>query len=131
MKIDIRFIPHAEHRFTTIGHWFVEGDTLIIQISNEICWKNKIAVLFHELIEASMCISRGITTEECDDFDSLFEKEYEAGVWPKSVEAGHDPRCPYRKGHKWGCRFERLVIFLLLASWNDLNAECDRLMGVE
>ncbi len=129
MKIDIQFIPHSQHKFTTIGHWFVDNDTLTIQISEEICWPNKIAVLFHELIESCMCISKGITTEECDAFDEIFEREYELGIWPKSVEAGYDPRCPYRRGHIWGSRFERVVIFLLGASWKDCNAECDKLMG--
>lgn len=130
MNIDIRFIPHAQHRFTTIGHWFVENGTLVIHVSEEICWQNKIAVIFHELIEAGICISKGITTEQCDAFDEVFEQEYERGVWPKSVEAGFDPRCPYRKGHVWGSRFERIVIFLLGANWKECNRECDILMGV-
>jgi len=130
MNIDLKFIPHADHRFTTIGHWYVVDDVLVIQISKEICFANKVAVIFHELIEAAMCISRGITTEECDAFDEMFEKEYDAGIWPRSVEAGFDMRCPYRRGHIWGSRFERIVIFLLGASWRECNAECDKLMGV-
>ena len=130
MNIEIRFIPHDQHRFTTIGYWYVLHETLFIEISKEICWENRIAVLFHELIEAAICISRDITTAECDAFDELFEQEYADGKWPLSVEAGHDPRCPYRSGHSWGCRFERLVIFLLGADKKKLDAECDRLMGI-
>ena len=128
MNRSVQFIPHLQHKFTTIGHWFVENDTLTIQISEEVCWENRVAVLFHELIESAMCIAKGITTEECDAFDALFEREYEEGKWPKSVEAGFDPRCPYRKGHIWGTRFEKLVIFLLGASRKKLDAECNRLM---
>ena len=131
MKIDILFIPHADHKFTTIGHWAVEGDTLRIWISEEICWENRVSVLFHELIESSMCIAKGITTEECDAFDDMFEREYEAGIWPFSVEAGFDPRCPYRKGHIWGSRFEWLVLWLLGADKKKCDAECNKLMGVE
>lgn len=130
MKIQIDFIPHSQHRFTTIGHWFFKGDTLFIQISQEISWKNKIAVLFHELIEATICLADGVTTEECDAFDELFEKEYAEGKWPKSVEAGFDKRCPYRRGHIWGSRSERVIIWLLRGSWKELNEECDKLMGV-
>lgn len=130
MKIDIQFIPHASHRFTTIGHWFVDGDTLVIQISEEVCWENRVAVLFHELIEAAWCIAKGVTTAECDEFDAVFELEYAAGVWPYSVEAGFDKRCPYRKGHVWGSRFERLVLWILGADKRACDAECDRLMGV-
>jgi hypothetical protein len=127
-KIEINFIPHKEHKFTTIGHWAVENEILKIWISEEICWQNKAAVLFHELIEVFICISKGITTAECDEFDELFEKEYENGIWSKSIEAGFDKRCPYRIGHIWGSRFERIVIFLLGASWKDCNKECDELM---
>ena len=126
--IDIKFIPHKDHQFTTIGHWAVYDGHLRIYISEEICWQNKFAVLFHELIEVGMCLAKGITTEECDVFDALFEAEYDAGKWPRSVEAGFDPRCPYRAGHKWGSRFERVVIWLLGANWKKCNEECERLM---
>jgi len=127
-RIDLKFIPHETHEFTTIGHWRVDGDAITIFISEEISWQNKFAVLFHELIEVGMCLSAGITTEECDAFDALFEAEYDVGIWPRSVEAGFDPRCPYRVGHKWGSRFERVVIWLLGANWKECNAECERLM---
>ena len=130
MNISVQFIPHTQHRFTTIGHWFVVDDTLHIQISREICWENKVAVLFHELIEAAWCINHAITTEQCDAFDDLFEREYEEGKWPKSVEAGMDKRCPYRKGHIWGRRFEWLVLFALGANKKKCDAECDALMGI-
>jgi hypothetical protein len=131
MKIEIQFIPHANHKHTTIGYWYVENDTLTIQISEEICWENRVAVLFHELIESAWCISKGITTAECDAFDDMFELEYASGLWPKSVEAGFDKRCPYRKGHVWGSRFEKLVLWILGADKKACDAECDALMGVE
>jgi hypothetical protein len=128
--IDVKLIPHKDHQFTTIGHWTgPEVDGIVrIYISREICWQNIVAVLFHELIEFFMCYSKGITTAECDAFDELFEQEYDAGIWPKSVEAGFDPRCPYRKGHLWGTRFERLVIWLIGGDWKACNKECDQLM---
>ncbi len=128
MNIDIQFIPHSEHRFTTIGYWFVENETLTIQISKEISWQNKIATIFHELIEAGICIKDGITTAQCDAFDELFEQEYQDGLWPVEKEAGFDRRCPYRKGHVWGHRMERIVMFLLGVDWNESNEECLRLM---
>ena len=128
MKIDVRFIPHSSHRHTTIGYWRVMGDTLVIEISEEICWENRLAVLFHELIEAAWCIAHGITTAHCDEFDDLFELEYAAGRWAKSVEAGFDRRCPYRRGHIWGSRFERLVLWIIGADKAACDAECDRLM---
>jgi len=74
MKINVKFVPHKKHKFTTIGYWFVENDTLNIWISEELSWENRVLVLFHELIESAYCIRKGITTEECDEFDALFEK---------------------------------------------------------
>jgi hypothetical protein len=130
MDLTIDFIPHKDHQFTTIGHWFEDADGLHIQISRELNWKFQVAVLFHELIEVFMCEAQGVKTPECDVFDALFESEYERGVWPKSVEAGMDKRCPYRKGHIWGRRFERLVIFLLGASWREYGDACDELLGI-
>lgn len=128
MNINIEFIPHKQHRFTTIGYWFVKDDLLTVQVSREISWRNKIATIFHELMEAGYCIARGITTEECDEFDAMFEKEYEDGRWPVEVEAGFDKRCPYRKGHIWGCRFEWIVMFLLRADKEAEDEECLALM---
>jgi len=129
-QIKIEFIPHADHIHTTIGYWEVEGDLLTIQVSEEMCFANKAAVIFHELIEAFWCISKGVTTAECDEFDDMFEKEYEAGLWPYSVEAGFDKRCPYRKGHVWGSRFEWVVLKILGANKKECDAECNKLMGV-
>lgn len=128
MNIEIEFIPHKQHRFTTIGYWFVQDGTLYIQVSNEISWQNKIATVFHELIEAGICISKGITTEECDAFDAQFEEEYKRKKWDINTEAGLDKRCPYRKGHIWGNRLEWLVMFLLGADKKIHDKECLMLM---
>jgi len=133
MRINIKFIDQKDHKFTTIGHWFEtyeHGDVILnIQIS-KMFWKYQMAVLFHELIEVAICQSKNIHTVECDIFDAMFETEYEAGVWPKSVEAGFDKRCPYRVGHIWGSRFERVVIWLLGAKWRDYTDATNKLMGV-
>jgi hypothetical protein len=128
MKIKINFIPHKDHLFTTLGHWAYDEWELNIWVSDEICWQNKVLVIAHELIEVAVCINEGITTEECDKFDALFESEYDAGIWTKDIEAGYDKRCPYRKGHIWGGRFERLVCWILGGDWKKLNAECNELM---
>ena len=126
MKIFIT--PQKKQRFTTVGHW--EGDTIdkvTFWASDMSDWRFMVAVLFHELIEWSWCVSHGITTDHCDAFDELFEEEYKAGR-SKEDEAGYDKRCPYRKGHVWGGRFERVVIWILGARWKDYVNECNNLM---
>lgn len=130
MNINILSIEQRDHRFTTIGDWW-EDDAGILQIRiTKMPWRFEVAVLFHELIEFFICKADGIKTKECDEFDALFEREYESGIWPKSVEAGFDKRCPYRKGHVWGSRFERVTIWVLGASWREYCDFTDNLMGV-
>src|SRR5258708_33385114 len=124
MDFNIRGIPQDKQRFTTLGDWWEDELGLQIRITN-MHWKYQVAILMHELIEFSICKSEGITTEECDAFDTLFEQEYESGKWPKSVEAGFDRRCPYRRGHWWGDKFERLTIFLLGGTWKSYLKACD------
>lgn len=131
MNINIEIIPQKEHRFTTIGDWWVdENGNLQVKISKMADWRYEIAVLFHELIEFFICKHLGITTEECDEFDAFYETQYEQGIIDRSKEAGFDKRCPYRKGHIWGARFERMIVFLLGASWKKYIKDCDDLMQI-
>lgn len=128
--MDIFLIPQSKQRFTTVGYWAGDSiDEVRFWISIMSDWRFMIAVLFHETIEWSWCRTHWITTAQCDAFDQLFEEEYKAGR-SEEDEAGYDKRCPYRKGHVWGGRFERVVIWILGARWKDYVAECNKLMGI-
>ena len=131
MNINLKIIPQDEHRFTTIGDWWVdEKGVLQMRISKMADWRYEVAVLFHELIEFFVCKHLGIETKECDEFDLFYETQYEKGLIDRSKEAGFDKRCPYQKGHRWGARFERLIIWILGASWKKYLADCNRLMNI-
>lgn len=131
-KIDIKFIPQSEHKYTTIGYWTFDEKTgeLIITVSLMTDWRYMIAVVFHEMKEAAWCIAHGITQKECDDFDDEFEKLYESGKVQLSQEPGEDSKCPYYIGHMLGEADEALVVSLLGASWVGYLKETNALMGI-
>jgi hypothetical protein len=127
--ITIEFIPQYDQRFTTQGDWWETADTLQVRVTQCDDWRYQVPVLMHELIEFFWCKAHGVTTEECDAFDVLFEQEYEDGKWNRTVEAGFDRRCPYRGGHKWGHKFERLTCWMLRVSWMKYEEYMDSLIG--
>lgn len=114
----IRFIPLMENRVTTLGDWGEDENGFWMTITEMSDWRMEFLVLIHELTEWAICQYMGVTTEEADAFDALFEKEYAQGLHPIEQEAGFDKRCPFRKGHIWGARMERLFSWFLGVNWD-------------
>ena len=152
MKINIFTIKQHEQRFTTIGDWKILYSTITRRVGgrkhegvidltrpNELTiwitempdWRWWISVLVHELVEVCYCMLKGITNKECDDFDAWYETQYDAGLIPKSQEAGYDKRCPYRVGHVWGDRISWAVDKLLKTDQKAMYKHFDTLMGVQ
>jgi hypothetical protein len=153
MKINILTIQQSEHRFTTIGDWKIEyagitrkcgrfvrseGITdftrpkeLTIWITEMPDWRWWISVLVHELFEVCYCMVKGITNKECDEFDAYYETQYDAGLIPRSQEAGYDKRAPYHVGHVWGDRLSWIVDKLLRTNQKEMYAYFDTLMSIE
>lgn len=113
MRITVQTIPHEEHKFTTIGYWSATDDEVVFTISELPNWRWMVSVLIHELIEWMWCEAHGVTTEECDAFDAMYEEGYRNGTISIDKEAGYDKKCPYYKGHVWGDRiswiFEKIM----------------------
>lgn len=136
-SINVRIIPMSQMtikngaKVTTCGTWWEDGDVLEVRLAQMCDWRYEVAVLFHELIEFFWCQRRGIKTQPCDDFDEWFERQYELGKYPKTAESGFHKDCPYRGGHVWGSRFERVVTFILACSWKKYCAECNHVMGIQ
>lgn len=125
----IIYVPVREQRFTTLGDWWEEeSGRFVISISIMSDWRHEFCVLIHELTEWAICQAAGISTAACDEFDALWEGWIENGLVDIYKEAGFDRRCPYRRGHVWGARMERLFCFLLGANWRQYCAACDALM---
>ena len=82
MKIDdirVKTISHKEHRYPTVGDWWITTDnvsgrtTLDIRVSDMGDWRGSIAVAVHEIVEAVCCIADGIDPKSLDRFDTAYE----------------------------------------------------------
>lgn len=97
--ISIRFIPHHEQRYDTLGDWFIEGYTLHIRASNDQDLPPFLIAL-HELVEAWLCLQRGISQEAVDAFDKAYTG---------NGEPGDEPDAPYRAEHRQAMLIEHLM----------------------
>lgn len=62
-------------------------------------------IAVHEIVEAYICFSRGITDLEVDDFD--FHHADQAAL--DGIEPGDMEAAPYRKEHRFAMLIEHLV----------------------
>lgn len=105
MKIIIETIPHERQRYNTQGDWFLDdnGD-LQIRVS-EAAGHEPFLIAYHELTEAYLCLSRGITDKDLDKFDFrvgeyCMENDLEPGDLADSI---------YRKEHRFAMLMEHLM----------------------
>lgn len=126
----IKLIPLQEQRFTTLGDWYEDSrGQFTIAISDMNDWRYEFIVLMHELTEWGICQARGVSTKDCDDFDARWEEDIRAGLVSPEIEAGFNKNCPYRIGHTWGARIERLFCFLLRVPWKQYCSACDEMIA--
>ncbi len=115
-EINIKFIPHAEQRYVTVGdYWKDYNGNLQIRVScldNE-DMENLIAV--HELNEALLVYKRGISEEEITKFDIDFDEANREG------EPGDALDSPYRKEHFFATLAERLLCRELEVNWTEYD----------
>ena len=71
--------------------------------------------MVHELVEAILCKSRGITTEQVDNFDLAHEEQIQAGTI--TGEPGDRQDCPYVAEHKYASLIERDLADQLSIDW--------------
>ncbi len=135
MNLVMKRIEQKDQRFTTLGYWSWDSPhnrgTLTIEVSKMGDWRHEMAVWGHEIIESFYCKLMGITTEECDEFDAVFEMKYVTGEVSPLVEAGDQAECPYHTGHFLGCLWERFFICISLCNWKSYVVECEKQMGIE
>ena len=115
MKIKIKTIPHANHRYETVGDYWVDDEgTKYIVVSDMGNEDYELLVAIHELIEQHLCLKRGIKEREITDFDIEFEKNRPEG---NTDEPGDAPDAPYRKEHFFATNIERLISEQLGVDW--------------
>jgi hypothetical protein len=123
MKIDIQTIPHSEHRYPTVGDYWVEEGVLRIRVSEMKSWKHELLVIIHELIEYYLTMWAGIQEPAIKAFDEQFERERDLGLHPDDAEPGDDPRAPYRREHRFAENIERMLAWVLRVDWDEYAAE--------
>ena len=125
MNIQIKPIPHKQHRYSTCGDWFFEPDgTLTILVSEEMDPYSQQLVALHELAEVLMCKANGITQKDVDEFDMNYEANRADG---DESEPGDSPRAPYNKQHSLATAIERTVCAQMGIAWADHEQQVNKL----
>jgi hypothetical protein len=113
MRIVIESIPHASHRYPTVGDWWREDGVLQIRVSETADPRDALLVALHELIEAALCEHRGISEASVTQFDLAHLD---------SGDPGNLPDAPYRKEHVFAECVERLMALELGRDWKEYDA---------
>lgn len=115
LDIEIKTIPHQEHRYPTVGDYWDEGSKEVFRVSELEDWRYEFLIAFHELTEKALCRVKGISVADIDAFDI----EYEKGRVPddKESEPGNDPSAPYYREHQLAMGLERTMAALLDVDW--------------
>lgn len=90
------------------GDWSVnpDGDLVIRSIGTDLDDPETFLFALHELVEAMLCRSRGITQDEVDRFDRAFASMQDCGP---DDEPGDHPAAPYRSEHRFAMLVEHLM----------------------
>ena len=82
LVVQLRVLPQNEQRYYTKGDWLWTNNILEVRISREIATEDPRYVMLmfvHELTEALLCRTAGITAAQVDAFDMLHQREKEPG----------------------------------------------------
>jgi len=118
--IVFKAIDHKDHRYDTVGDWFVDGDIQHFRVSkmNSVY---EFLVLIHEMIEWFLCKQHGISEESVTAFDLQFEERRKLGLEREDAEPGDDRKAPYHKEHRFATKIEKLVARALRVSWKNYD----------
>jgi len=126
VKINIETIPHQQHRYNTVGdYWMTPDGTLQIRISDLGGLDHELPILIHELVEWYLCQKRGVRLEDIDSFDRVFELERSIGRHPEE-EPGDSPEAPYAREHRFAENIERQVVHEAGLRWDDYEAHISK-----
>jgi hypothetical protein len=125
MEIVIKFIPHKEQRYETVGdYWEDQDGNLQIRVSE---MKNEMyngMVAVHELVEFLLCRKNGVSEDAITKFDIAFEKKRKKG---NVDEPGFDNKAPYRKEHTAATAVEMIMCSATGVSWNNYDKKVNSL----
>jgi len=120
MKIEARSIAQNEHRYPTLGDYWEEGDTLQVRTTRFPDWRHDFLILLHEMVEAVLCLHRGIPEPSIKKFDEAFEAAGMIG------EPGDQVSAPYYEEHQFAQAMEMMMAQELGVNWREYELEQDR-----
>jgi hypothetical protein len=119
VKFIVTSIPHSYQRYETVGDWIASrGHLRHIRVSEMGNEDYAFLIAIHEMIEAWLCLKRGVTQEAVDSFDQEFEAKRVEG---NEDEPGHDPKAPYHKEHVFAEKIERMLAKELGVNWKQYD----------
>jgi hypothetical protein len=108
MNVTIKTIPHESQRYPTVGDYLLSPEGSIeIRVSNMGDWRFEALVAVHELVEALLCLERGIDFSAIDRWD----------MGTRDPDPGANPAAPYHLEHQTAETFERILANELGVSW--------------
>jgi len=111
ITVQVLLVPQKQQRYETLGDWTWNGSRLDIRLSREFAQEDPrygILLLTHELVEALLCRSSGVSGRQVDAFDMAFTGD---------GEPGDDPAAPYHRQHRWAEAAERALAGELGVEW--------------
>jgi hypothetical protein len=125
MNSNIKSIPHNEHRYETVGdYWLDEKGVTQFRVSDMGNEDYHFLVGIHELVEEYMTRKRGIKETDIKAFDEAFEAKRAPG---NTDEPGDDPAAPYRKEHRFAENIERQIALELGVDWAEYTRAVESL----
>jgi hypothetical protein len=112
LQVKLLLVPQSEQRYDTSGDWLWSGNRLEIRVSREMADldpRYAMLLFVHEMIEALLCRSSGVSAVEVDSFDMSH---------PQSDEPGADPAAPYHRQHMAAEAAERALAAHLGVNWD-------------
>jgi hypothetical protein len=116
ITIRVFVVPQREQRYQTAGDWTWTRTRLEIRLSRELAEQDPrygVLLLVHELVEAMLCRSAGISTRQVDVFDMAFKGD---------GEPGDDVSAPYHHQHRMAEVVERALAGRLGVKWRQYTA---------
>jgi hypothetical protein len=112
LVVRVQVVPQREQRYDTEGDWLWADNTLQVRISREVGDDDPrygLLLFVHELVEALLCRSMGVTAAQVDAFDTLHQQDREPGELQGA---------PYHQQHMAAQAAERALADELGVDWD-------------
>lgn len=117
MNATLAEIDHQHQRYETVGDFLVDGGELqhVLILSSRMPNPDFIfLVQIHEVVEAYLCLKHGITQDQVDEFDMVYEANRKEG---DTTEPGDSLDAPYYQEHLIASAVERFAAQMFGVDW--------------